>query len=152
MTGMVTASCISLIIAGSLIRATPPSYLISAGILSRAMTRRRRRIRRGMGKDEKKRKREGGRERERERRGEEREGGDVINIFQLIPITNYRYRMNEYKASRIKASLPATAPAASAILACSTLMTSMMTPPLSILARPALIRKSGSDSKRESKR
>ena len=37
-TGMVTAALISIIIWGSLILATPPSYLMSAGILSNAMT------------------------------------------------------------------------------------------------------------------
>ena len=67
-TGMVTASWISTIFSGSLIRATPPCALMSAGTLSRAMT--------------------------------------------------------------------ATAPASSAILACSALTTSMMTPPLSIWAIP----------------
>src|SRR3954471_3723110 len=72
MTGMVTASWMPLIIAGSLIRATPPSRRMSAGTRSRAMT--------------------------------------------------------------------ADAPASSAIFACSGVTTSMITPPLSISARPALVR------------
>ena len=38
MTGMLTASIISLIIFGSDMRATPPCFLISAGTLSKAMT------------------------------------------------------------------------------------------------------------------
>jgi hypothetical protein len=38
MTGMVTVSMISLIICGSLMRATPPSRRMSAGTRSRAMT------------------------------------------------------------------------------------------------------------------
>jgi len=66
MTGMVTAFLISAIMAGSDMRATPPSLRMSAGTRSSAIT--------------------------------------------------------------------ATAPASSAILACSTLVTSMMTPPLSICA------------------
>src|SRR3954454_11030230 len=70
MTGMVTASWMPLIIAGSLIRATPPSRRMSAGTRSSAMT--------------------------------------------------------------------ADAPASSAIFACSGVTTSMITPPLSISARPAL--------------
>src|SRR5919112_290653 len=69
-TGIVTASWISTIFSGSLILATPPSALMSAGTRSRAMT--------------------------------------------------------------------ATAPASSAILACSASTTSMMTPPLSIWAIPLL--------------
>ena len=73
MTGIVTAVWIDLIIAGSDIRATPPSRRMSAGTRSSAMT--------------------------------------------------------------------AAAPAASAICACSASTTSMMTPPLSISARPALTRK-----------
>src|SRR4051812_9396618 len=72
MTGMVTASWMPLIIAGSLIRATPPSRRMSAGTRSSAMT--------------------------------------------------------------------ADAPASSAIFACSGVTTSMITPPLSISARPALVR------------
>src|SRR3954452_870155 len=70
MTGMVTASWMPLIIAGSLMRATPPSRRMSAGTRSSAMT--------------------------------------------------------------------ADAPASSAIFACSAVTTSMITPPLSISARPAL--------------
>src|SRR5262245_27463010 len=72
MTGIVTASWISLIISGSDIRATPPCTRMSAGTRSSAMT--------------------------------------------------------------------ATAPASSAIFACSALTTSMMTPPLSISARPLFTR------------
>src|SRR4051812_39591453 len=72
-TGIVTASWMPLIIAGSLIRATPPSRRMSAGTRSSAIT--------------------------------------------------------------------ADAPASSAIFACSASTTSMMTPPLSISARPALTRK-----------
>ena len=72
MTGIVTDSWIDLIIAGSDIRATPPSRRMSAGTRSSAMT--------------------------------------------------------------------AAAPADSAIRACSASTTSMMTPPLSISARPALTR------------
>ena len=67
-TGMVTVSMISVMSCGSLIRATPPSFRMSAGTRSRAMT--------------------------------------------------------------------ATAPASSAIFACSAVTTSMITPPLSIWARP----------------
>src|SRR5204863_2974568 len=73
MTGMVTAAWISLIIAGSDMRATPPSRRMSAGTRSSAIT--------------------------------------------------------------------AAAPASSAIFACSGVTTSMITPPLSISARPALTRK-----------
>ena len=72
MTGIVTASWMPLIIAGSLMRATPPSRRMSAGTRSSAIT--------------------------------------------------------------------AAAPASSAIFACSASTTSMMTPPLSISARPALTR------------
>src|SRR5581483_6612691 len=72
MTGMVTASWISLIFCGSAMRATPPSTRMSAGTRSSAMTD--------------------------------------------------------------------TAPASSAILACSAFVTSMITPPLSISARPVLTR------------
>src|SRR3954471_13150435 len=71
-TGIVTASWISLTIAGSDMRATPPCARMSAGTRSSAIT--------------------------------------------------------------------ATAPASSAILACSALTTSMITPPLSISARPLLTR------------
>ena len=71
-TGIVTASWISVIIAGSDMRATPPSRRMSAGTRSSAIT--------------------------------------------------------------------ATAPASSAIFACSALTTSMITPPLSISARPLLTR------------
>src|SRR5213592_2037906 len=71
-TGIVTASWMPRTIAGSLIRATPPSRRMSAGTRSSAIT--------------------------------------------------------------------AAAPASSAILACSGVTTSMMTPPLSISARPALTR------------
>ena len=70
-TGMLTAAMIPSIIAGSLIRATPPVARMSDGTRSSAMT--------------------------------------------------------------------ATAPASSAILACSAVTTSMMTPPLSIWARPFLV-------------
>src|SRR5919112_6166544 len=72
MTGIVTISWMPLIIAGSLMRATPPSRRMSAGTRSSAMT--------------------------------------------------------------------ADAPASSAIFACSAVTTSMITPPLSISARPALVR------------
>src|ERR1700754_456345 len=72
MPGMVTAAWMPLIMAGSLMRATPPSRRMSAGTRSSAMT--------------------------------------------------------------------ADAPASSAIFACSALTTSMITPPLSISARPALVR------------
>ena len=72
MTGMVTVSWMPLIMAGSLIRATPPSRRMSAGTRSSAIT--------------------------------------------------------------------ADAPASSAILACSASTTSMMTPPFSISASPALTR------------
>ena len=72
MTGIVTASWMPLIIAGSLMRATPPSRRMSAGTRSSAIT--------------------------------------------------------------------AAAPASSAIFACSASTTSMMTPPLSISASPALTR------------
>jgi hypothetical protein len=72
MTGIVTASWISLIFSGSDMRATPPSRRMSAGTRSSAIT--------------------------------------------------------------------ATAPAASAILACSASTTSMITPPLSISASPLLTR------------
>ncbi len=72
MTGIVTASWMPLIMAGSLMRATPPSRRMSDGTRSSAIT--------------------------------------------------------------------AAAPASSAILACSASTTSMMTPPLSISARPALTR------------
>ena len=71
-TGIVTASWISVIIAGSDMRATPPSRRMSAGTRSSAIT--------------------------------------------------------------------ATAPASSATFACSALTTSMITPPLSISARPLLTR------------
>ena len=71
MTGMVTASMIPVIIAGSDMRATPPALRMSAGTRSSAIT--------------------------------------------------------------------ATAPASSAIFACSGVTTSMMTPPLSIWARPFLV-------------
>src|ERR1700709_562494 len=82
MTGIVTASWIDLIIAGSDMRATPPSRRMSAGTRSSAMT--------------------------------------------------------------------AAAPAASAIIACSASTTSMMTPPLSISARPALTRNVASSLTRSS--
>src|SRR5262249_5675658 len=72
MTGMVTASWISMILSGSAIRATPPSARMSAGTRSSAMT--------------------------------------------------------------------ATAPAPSAIPACSPVVTAMITPPLSISAKPLLTR------------
>ena len=72
MTGIVTAAWMPSIIAGSLMRATPPSRRMSAGTRSSAMT--------------------------------------------------------------------ATAPASSAILACSAVTTSMMTPPRNISARPRLTR------------
>ena len=72
MTGMVTASWMPLMSAGSDMRATPPSRRISAGTRSSAIT--------------------------------------------------------------------AAAPASSAIFACSALTTSMITPPLSISARPAFTR------------
>src|SRR5215210_8104224 len=72
MTGMVTAAWMPLIIAGSDMRATPPSRRMSAGTRSSAIT--------------------------------------------------------------------ATAPASSAIRACSALTTSMITPPFSISARPVLTR------------
>src|SRR5579875_913513 len=71
-TGMVTASMISLIILGSDMRATPPCFRMSAGTRSRAIT--------------------------------------------------------------------ATAPASSAMTACSALTTSMITPPFNISARPTLVR------------
>ncbi len=72
MTGMETAAMMPSIMSGSLIRATPPWALMSAGTRSRAMT--------------------------------------------------------------------ATAPASSAILACSGVTTSMITPPLSMSAMPRLTR------------
>src|ERR687885_1596642 len=81
MTGIVTASWMPLIFAGSLMRATPPSRRMSAGTRSSAIT--------------------------------------------------------------------AAAPASSAILACSALTTSMITPPLSISARPALTRKVASSRIRD---
>src|SRR2546430_13406023 len=72
MTGIVTASWISLILSGSAMRATPPSRRMSAGTRSSAIT--------------------------------------------------------------------ATAPASSAMLACSAVVTSMITPPFSISARPLFTR------------
>ena len=61
----------------------------------------------------------------------------LIRLTSLMRATPPSRRMSEGTRS---SAMTATAPASSAIFACSAVTTSMMTPPLSISARPRLTR------------